>query len=88
MENNKKFILYYSLNDKDTFNIFLPINLESEEDKNLFDHLESQDTDKNNVKLPLTEENFNYLSELKVANFETIKGSSFFKEYKLEEWVL
>jgi hypothetical protein len=85
---NTNFILYYSVNQDDTFNCFLPMNLTDSNDSNLLEHLQSSRKNETDIKLPLTKENYQFLVDLKVDGFEKLKSCDFFKEYKLEEWVL
>jgi hypothetical protein len=91
MENNK-YILVYSLNDDNNFTVFLPSNLEDEKEKDLFDFITDPKSNSikhsSVVKLPITFEVYKYLIDLKVNNFENITKDLFFKEHRLEEWVL
>lgn len=90
LEKNQ-YILVYSIDSNDCFTSFLPFNLSDEKDKKFFDYLMNSNNQNNNynfIKLPIDEKNYNYLFELKVANFESITVSKFFKQYNLEEWVL
>jgi hypothetical protein len=84
-------ILFYSL-QSDKFTSFLPLDLEDEKDKNLFDFLSdpsnSNFKDQKVIQLPLEKDIYQYLLDLEVVNFETISVFDFFKKHNLEEWVL
>ena len=91
MEKNN-YILLYWVDENNNLTSFLPLNLLEEKDKGLFDYLSDKETQSslsiNKRQIPLLENVFKYLSELKDINFDQQKVDIFFKNNKLEEWVL
>lgn len=91
LEKNQ-YILIYSVDSNNHFTSFLPFNLSDEKDKNLFDFLldPSNSNNQNNkfIKLPINQDYYQYLFELKVSNFESVDVSNFFQQHNLEEWIL
>lgn len=91
MEKNN-YILLYSLDENNNLTSFLPLNLLEEKDKELFDYLSNPKTESslslNKKQIPILENVFKYLLELKDININQQEVNIFFKNHKLEEWVL
>ena len=87
-----QYILFYSINKRNEFTSFLPLDLKDDKDKTLFDFLSDPKRDNFSnddvFKLPIEKKRYDYLNELEVKNFPNQDPSDFFKKHHLEEWVL